>query len=170
MRPSLLAALFVFATTSQAFAIPGQSVAQLAAWGKSNAALHGFKPSMDQNTGGTVYMATVTIDGLGSDFSSEPVSGVVPQEYVAFRDVNESWQLAKHPGLILDTVRVVYGAAYANDFQHATRVPLHGRTVAWRGAKLSYAVLGAAFFTIDNAEFPAVLKNIHACDALACED
>ncbi len=125
---------------------------------------------MDQETGGTVYMATVTVDGMRADFSSEPTTGIARKEYVAFRGVDDAWQLAKHPALMLDTVRVVYGESYANDFRNATLVPLHGRVIAWRGVKLSYAAAGAALFTMTNAEFKTVLQHIRQCDAIDCED
>ena len=125
---------------------------------------------MDDETGGAVYLAHTTIDGLAAEFSSEPVGGLARQEYVAFTDQSEPWTLAPHPALILDALRVVYGADYVADFRAAVRVPLRGKTIAWRGTKLSYAVMGAALFTIRNADFPSVLKNIRKCDGLDCED
>lgn len=167
IRSVALAIAIVALATQSALAIPGQTPSQLLAWGKSVAALHGFKPSMDEETGGTVYLGKVTIDGHAGDFSSEPSQGIVHQEYVSFNGVND---VGKSPTLLADTIRSVYGADYANDFLHAAKLPLHGQVVAWRGAKLAYATLGSALFMIRNADFPAVLKNIHTCDAIDCGD
>jgi len=157
-------------TTQSALAIPGQTPAQLLAWGKSNAALPGFKPTMDENTGGTVYMARLKIDGLDADFSSEPTNGVARQEYISFQGVGDPWNLSKHMSIARDAIRTVYGADYLADFTSAKVVPLHGRVVAWQGKRLAYSIFGGAIFMIRNADFPAVLKNIHTCDGIDCED
>jgi hypothetical protein len=160
----------IAATTSSARAIPGQTEKQLAAWGKSNVALPGFKRTNDDNTGGNDYMADLNVDGIVMTFSSEPESGVVRKEYLSLHDVPDTYALAKHPQFIRDMLRVVYGVQYEKDFATSNMVPLHGRVVVWQGKRLAYAVFGDALFMINNADFPAVLKNIHSCDAIDCTD
>ena len=170
MKSILAGIVFIAFATQSAFAIPGQTEKQLAAWGKSNGALVGFKGSMDQNTGGTVYMADFKIDGLKAEFSSEPLSGVVPHEFINFDNMPDKWDAGKHLNIVRDTITLVYGAAYAADFANATKVNLHGQTLAWHGKKASYATYGVAIFVISSAAWPEALKNIHTCDGIVCED
>jgi hypothetical protein len=167
---ALEAVLLIAALTAPAFAIPGQTTAQLAAWGKGNAALRGFKPTIDDSTGGTNYMAIVNVDGLRAEFNAEPQRGRVHMEYISFQNVSDAWFLEQHMAVAIDAIRKIYGDDYAADFKSAQRVPHAGRVAAWQGKKLGYATFGTALFIADPPEFANVLENMHVCDAIACGD
>jgi len=122
---------------------------------------------MDEETGGTNYVATVTIDGQDGDFNAEPEGGIVHREYVAFHNVDT---LNAHAALIRDTLARIYGESVAADFMNASRLPHKGRAVAWQGKKLAYVAFGSALFVERLADLPDVIHNLRACDALDCSD
>ncbi len=170
MRGVLVFLLLSVTLAAPAWAIPGQTAGQLSVWGKANTALHGFRATIDDETGGTNYMATVVVDGYHAEYNAEPQRGRVHLEYISFQDVPDAWNLQQHIPFVTDAIRKVYGDAYAADFKSAQRVPYSGRVAAWRGKKLAYATFGAALFIMDTPEFANVLENMHVCDAIACGD
>ncbi len=157
------------ALIAPAWAIPGQTTVQLAAWGKANAALHDFKPTIDDATGGTTYIASMTIEGHNGEFNSVTKAGVANREFVEL-DVPDAWNLAQHLALVNDTIRAIYGSAYVDDFKSATRVPHTGRVSIWAGKKLAYATFGASIFFYQNRDLPGIVKNMRHCDALDCSE
>jgi hypothetical protein len=153
-----------------AWAIPGQTTAQFSAWGKANPALRGFKGTIDDETGGTNFVATIVVDGLHAEYNAEPQRGRVHMEYVSFQDVSDAWFVELHMNVAADTIRKIYGDDYAADFKNAQRIPHAGRVAAWRGKKLGYATFGDALFIVDTPEFANVIESMHLCDALDCSD
>jgi hypothetical protein len=162
--------IFSVALCAPALAIPGQTAGQLAAWGKGNAALRQFRATIDDETGGTNYMATVVVDGYRGEYDAEPQRGRVHMEYISFQDVSDAWYLQLHMTVVIDTIRKIYGDAYAADFKNAKRIPHYGRVAAWQGKRLGYATFGTALFIVDAPEFANVLESMHVCDALECSD
>jgi hypothetical protein len=170
MRGVLVLLLLSAALCAPASAIPGQTAAQLAAWGKLNPALRGFRATIDDETGGTNYMATIRVDGLHAEFSAEPQSGRVHMEYISFQDVSDAWFVEQHMTVAIDAIRKIYGDAYAADFKGAKRIPHVGRVAAWQGKKLGYATFGTALFVVDSPEFASLVESMHVCDAIDCGD
>lgn len=125
---------------------------------------------MDQETAGTNYMATVSVDGLRAEFNAEPQRGRIHMEYIAFQDVSDAWFLELHLPVAIDAIRKIYGDDYVADFKRAQRIPHEGRVAAWRGKKLGYATFGAALFIADIPEFANVIESMHVCDAIDCSD
>lgn len=162
--------IFSAVLCAPAWAIPGQTAAQLTAWGKANAALQQFHASSDDETGGTNYMATVVVDGYRAEYNAEPQGGRVHMEYIAFQNVSDAWFVELHMTVAIDAVRKIYGDAYATDLKNAKRIPHDGRVAAWQGKRLGYATFGAALFVVDAPEFANVLESMHVCDALDCSD
>lgn len=166
MERWLLALALTLATTGNALALPGQSEKQLAAWGKSNSALAGFKKTFDQNTAGNNYQATLNVDGHAASFSAEPVAGVVPHEYVAFEGLPDTWQASAHLSLVRDALTLVYGKAVADDFQTAGRVK--ASIPIWKGKRYAYATADAAIVLMRLSDLKQALKNARDCGALDC--
>lgn len=162
--------LLVVALNAPALAIPGQSTAQLAAWGKSNPTLRGFKPTIDDYTGGTTYIASLTIDGHNSQFNSQTKGGRARAESIELLDVPDTWDLAKHLTLVNDAIRTIYGPQYVEDFKNAVRLPHKGRVTAWQGKRLAYATFGQAIFVYRAIDVPFIAKNMQQCDALDCSE
>ena len=156
--------------TAPAWAIPGQTSTQVAAWGKANPALRHFTATIDDSTGGTTYIASATIDGHDSTFNSKTKRGVTRYEFLEFNNIPDAWNLLQHLPLVVDTIHTLYGAKYVNDFKGATRVPHSGRVALWQGKKLAYATFGTAVFFFRNNDVPGIVKNMRACDALDCSD
>ncbi len=145
-------------------------MAQDAVWGKANPALHGWTATIDDSTGGTTYIARITVDGRSSTFNSKTKRGVTRYEFLELNDVPDTWNLVQHLPLVVDAIHAIYGEAYVADFKSATRVPHSGRVTLWQGKKLAYATFGQAVFFFQNKDLPGILKNMRACDALDCSD
>lgn len=166
----MAALLFAATLCAPAWAIPGQTTAQLAAWGKANVALHGFKPTIDQETGGTNFMASIIVDGYRGEYSAEPENDRVHMEYISFQNFPDARNLAQHLPLVIHAIGAIYGQAYVDDFRSAARMPHNGRVTLWQGKKLGYATFGPALFFYQSKDVPAIAKNMRACDALDCSD
>jgi hypothetical protein len=162
--------LLAAVSSAPARAIPGQTTAQVAAWGKGNAALHSFAATVDDSTGGTTYIAQTAIDGHNGSFNSKTKRGVARYEFLELNDIPDAWNLAQHLRLVVDAIRTIYGATYVADFKGATHVPHSGRVTLWQGKKLAYATFGTAVFFFQNKDVPGIVKNMHACDALDCSE
>jgi hypothetical protein len=163
--------LVLFAALSApALAIPGQTMAQDAAWGKANPALHNWIATVDDSTGGTTYIAQMKIDGQDSTFTSKTKRNVARYEFVDFNSVPDTWNMGQHLPLVVEAIRTIYGPEYVADFKSATRVPHSGRVTLWQGTKLAYATFAQAVFFFANKDVPGILKNMRACDALDCSD
>src|SRR5579862_290145 len=161
----LLAAALVVAFQSAAFASPGQTEKQLIAWGKANPSLHHFKGAMDQNTGGTLYTADFAVEGFTASFSSEPVDGVVPHEWV---NGPPDKNIARMPfsAICTKVLARVYGDAVGADCKSAQRVP--ARIVVAKGKLFGYALSAEAVAVFRLSDLPEVLKNARACSAFDC--
>ena len=170
MRGVLVFLLLSAVLCARASAIPGQTAAQFSAWGKANSALQGFHPEIDDETGGTNYTATVVVDGIRGEYNAQAQRGRVHMEYIAFQDVSNSWYLEQHMTVAVDTIRKIYGDAYAADFKNAKQIPHAGRVAAWEGKKLGYATFGTALFIVDTPGFANVIESMHVCDAIDCAD
>ena len=166
----LFAACVQFEYLAVANATPGQTPAQLTAWGKANPALPGFIATNDDNTGGTDYTARTKIGRYTIEFHSEPQGGIVHREYVSYVDMSDAWNASDHLDVVRDTLRTIYGSPYALDFDAASRVYHSGRLTIWRGKRLAYATFAGALFVERLADLPALLKNAKTCGAIDCED
>ena len=169
-RAGFYCLVLIGALCTPVLALPGQTTAQFAAWGKANAALRGFHASIDDETGGTNYMATVVEQGYHGEYNAEPQRGRVHMEYISFQDMPDAWHLEFHLPFVIATIRDVYGEAIAADFTRARRIPHVGRVAAWQGKKLAYATFGTALFIVDTPEFANLVENMHVCDAIVCDD
>lgn len=168
-RLAALAAL-IAALAAPASAMPGQTATQLMAWGKNNRALHGFVKSIDDETGGYRYWATVTVGGTALRFESEPEAGVAQMEMINLTDVAQTYDLRQHPSLIGDMLATIYGKRVRDDFRAARIAMQTDRVRAWRGSAFGYAVMGDALFVMTQSRLTRVLSEMKKCDAIECED
>lgn len=162
-----LVLLVLFA--APALAVPTQSEARLAVWGKANHALRGFHASVDDATGATDFIATVTVDGASGEFHAEPVRGRVHREYVDF-NVSDTWAMFDHLNVMRDALRTIYGAAIADDFERAQRNRPRNAVILWKGKRFGYAAFGSAFFVFQLTDLPAITQHVLYCDAIDCSD
>lgn len=167
MKRAFATVAFVALALGVADAKPGQNEKQLAAWGKSNAALHNFKSAMDQNTAGTVYSATMTVDGKHATFSSEPQGGVVHREYIALVDSEAGYDFTKHLDFTKDAIAVVFGHSVASDFARAKDMTTN-HVMIRKGTSFAYSIDGDAVVIFRLADLPEVLKNARECAAFDC--
>src|SRR5215469_5002732 len=115
----VVVAIAVTLSAAPARAIPGQTNADVMAWGKANAAFTGF--DLKTSLGGTkAYRADVVVDTHKAEFSAHSdSSGTIGVEYVTFTDEADTWIVAGHKPLMVATIRAIYGDAYASDLASA---------------------------------------------------
>ena len=155
----LLAAL----SYAPALAIPGQTDAQLLAWGKGNSVLTDFQRVHSNDTGGPgyEYMATLKVDGHDIEFHAEPRDGAILLEAFMFLDLAPSPPPMQSVDVLRDVIASAYGAQHASDFTSARRLANTGNAGLWRGKLLGYASIGDAFLVFTPRYFDAWAAQTH---------
>ncbi len=163
--------LFLAALTcAPAFAIPGQTPAQVLAWGKSDAAFTLFEKANDDEVGGEGYefYGQLKIEGHFTEFHAKPHHGVIAMEQITVNDIPNTLSKSRMLLLMHEVVRKIYGATYDDDFTNATRIPNTGIATISRGARAGYIEFGGAFFVVRNSEVHTFVTNVRKCGALDC--
>ena len=162
----LLAAL----TCAPALAIPGQTPAQVLAWGKNDTGFTLFEKANDDEVGGEgyEYYGQLKIEGHFTEFEALPHHGVIAEERITIYDVPNEMPRARTVQLMHEVIRKIYGAAYDRDFTNATRIPNTGSATIWRGARVGYIEFGGTFFIVRNSDVQTFVANTRKCGALDC--
>ena len=168
LKRFMFAIALIAATSGQALSIPGQTMRQLGDWGKSDAALTGFKRVFDDHAKSFKYTAALTIDHFHATFSSMPVNNVVPHEQFAFSNMPPNWDLARSWKFNARLLGEVYGASVAADALHP-RTGLTAQNVAVRlGTIYAYAAVGHTLRIYRRNLYQRVVLTARACANLDC--
>ncbi len=151
-----------------ALATPGQTVAQMEAWGKANPAFTDF--SKKTSLGGySAYRAFVEVGGHKGEYSALIDKTGVYGEYVTFSyDEPTSWDLAGHKSFMHDIIAKVYGDDYAADFDAAKKLPGVDPKEIYKGQKLAYIATLNSLLVVNLSEVPGILKNLNDCYDIFC--
>lgn len=166
----LLAAL----ATAPALAIPGQTAAQVDAWGKSTVAFTQFKRSPIEYPGPDgapyEYFATLSVDGHDIEFHGKPYrDGAIKLESFVFLDLTGEMANSKDVYLFRDTIASAYGTFYASDFMSAQKLPNTGTLAMWRGKALGYAAVAGMLLVFTPSGFDALAaETIQQCKISGC--
>jgi hypothetical protein len=160
--------LLVAMATQFASAKPGQTEKQLVAWGKSNPLLMGFHKTFDQNTAGNDYQAKVVIGQYHADFSSEPVNGVVPREYLSFNDMPEKTNLATKWDFNARAFAALYGAAIEADVLHPIKSFATRSVSIHLGKYYTYAAIDTDIVIAPISKYAWYVSQAKSCDSLDC--
>jgi hypothetical protein len=171
MKRVLCTILLASLTCAPALAIPGQTPAQVLAWGTHNRGFDKFVRANDDEVGGEGYefFGTLKIDGHDTEFHALPHHGIIAQERVTVLDVPNEMPKSRTMQVIREILHKVYGPTYERDFANATRIPNTGTvTTIWRGARLGYMEFGGTFFVVRNSDLRTFVVNTRRCGALDC--
>lgn len=170
MKCVACAVLLAACTAAPALAIPGQSDAQLTAWGKANSEFTQFGRQNDNspNGAGYEYVGKLNIDGHDTEFHVKPNrDGTIKYEVFVFLDLGPSLFPMQNSVLYRDAIARVYGEPYERDFSFASHLPNTGNVAMWRGTLLGYSAFGNALLIFTPRDFDAILKQSH-CTASGC--
>jgi hypothetical protein len=161
-------ACIVACFTQSALAIPGQTVNQLAGWGRSNPALHGFHSVYDAHAGRNTYVAKVALEGFHATFSSMPVNNDVPHEQTAFSDMPSNYELNRSWKFNARVLAHIYGPAVGEDALHPVAGFGVGNVAVRQGKLYAYAALRHTILVYRRSLYQHVALQARACHNVEC--
>ena len=165
-----IAALVLFASiAAPASATPGQTDAQVVAWGKANASFKEFAKKTSLG-GYSTYRAYVSVGGHKGEYSSLIDKTGVYGEYLTFSfDEPDTWEMAGHKPFMHDVIETVYGADVAADFDSATRVKTDdAQRDIFKGKKFAYVTDVVSLIVVRLDVLPQILGNLNNCYSVFC--
>ena len=169
MKRSMLTILISFVCVAPALAIPGQTAAQLEAWGKVNPAFKEF--SKKTSLGGySAYRAFISVGGHKGEYSSLIDKTGVYGEYLTFSyDEPDSWEMVGHKPFMHDAISTVYGPDVTADFDAATRVKTDDTTRdIFKGKRYAYVTDVVSLIVVRADVLPEILRNLDNCYSVFC--
>ena len=175
-RP-FFAALALLMTSAPAYALPGQTTAQLVAWAKANPALHGLTKKIEEMSGNPFYSATFE-SGSNQGFFNATLDehGNVTNESLGIGNGPDNYDILKHPATAAALVKTVYGDAVAADMRSATLVgrwTMLGETSAtalYRGTLYGYEQAHAFVKILPLGSIGAEAQQLKTCAKQECGD
>jgi len=162
-------ALLALFAVQPAIATPGQSDADVQAWGKSNAAFTEFAKKTALG-GYSTYRAYVMVDNHKGEYSALLDKTGVYGEYVTFSfDYPAEWNMAGHKSFMQDAIAKVYGASVAADFDSANKLPdATDSREMYKGKQFAYIATLNSLLTVRLDVLPQILKNLDNCYDIFC--
>lgn len=163
--------LLVALTCAPASAIPGQTDAQVLAWGKANHLFTQFERANDDEEDGAGYdfVGFFKTGGYDAEFYAKPNRrGTIAREEVAIPDVPRRWTVAQNMPLFREVIHRIYGLQYLNDFTAASRIVNEKHVAVWRGKLLGYIGYNGQMFIVAPTAISALAANVLSCGAIDC--